>query len=116
VERSEAAHRLLRIVHPSPFKYPLIPHPLTLLASRLTILTSSPSHPGLPHDREATGHVSVAGTSLTPHVIEELRSRLDARHQQMIPRPRAGDVEQMTLGVVHFLQIGVVADRFDAFL
>ena len=40
----------------------------------------------------------------------------DARHQQMIPRAGAGDVEQVALGVVDFLQIGVVADRLDALL
>ena len=31
-------------------------------------------------------------------------------------RPRAGDVEQMALGVIDLLQIGVVADRLDALL
>ncbi len=32
----------------------------------------------------------------------------------MIPGAGAGDVEQVALGVVNFLQIGVVADRLDA--
>jgi len=34
----------------------------------------------------------------------------------MITRTFAGDVEQVALGVIDFLQIGVVTDRFDAFL
>ncbi len=34
----------------------------------------------------------------------------------MIPRPRACHVEQLALGVIHFLQVGVVADRFDSLL
>ena len=53
---------------------------------------------------------------ITSHVIKKLRSRLDTRHQQMISRPRAGNVEQMAFGVIHLLQVGVVANRFDAFL
>ena len=50
------------------------------------------------------------------HVIEKLRGGLDTRHQQMIPRPRAGNAKQGALGVLHFLQIGVVADRLDELL
>ena len=55
-------------------------------------------------------------TFFLAHIIQKLRGGLDTCHQQMIPRPRAGDVEKMALGVIHFLQIGVVADRFDALL
>src|SRR6266446_7331490 len=50
------------------------------------------------------------------HVIEKLGSGLDARHQKMISCPRAGDVEQMALGVIDFLQVCVVPDRLDALL
>jgi hypothetical protein len=45
------------------------------------------------------------------HVIEKLGGGLDTRYQQMIPRSRAGDIEQMPLPVIHLLQIGVLADR-----
>lgn len=34
----------------------------------------------------------------------------------MISCPRAGDVEEVALGVADFLQIGTIADGFDAFL
>jgi len=34
----------------------------------------------------------------------------------MIPRPGAGDVEQVAFGVVDLFQVGVVGDGFDAFL
>ena len=34
----------------------------------------------------------------------------------MIPRPRAGDVEKMTLGVIDFFQIGIITHRFDSLL
>ena len=53
---------------------------------------------------------------LSVEIIEKLRRRLDARDQQMIARAGAGDVEQVALGVVDLLQIGVVADRLDALL
>ena len=54
--------------------------------------------------------------SSRPKVIEELRCRGNARDEQMIPGPCTGNVEQMTLRVIHLLQIGVVAHRFDPFL
>ncbi len=47
----------------------------------------------------------------TTQVIEKLGCRGNARDKQMIPRSRARDVQQVTLGVVHLLQIGVVAHR-----
>ena len=34
----------------------------------------------------------------------------------MVSCARAGDVEQVAFSVINFLQIGVVADRFDALL
>ncbi len=49
-------------------------------------------------------------------VVQEFGYRVGAANQQMIPGAGAGDVEQVALGVVDFLQIGVVADRFDALL
>jgi hypothetical protein len=46
-----------------------------------------------------------------PQVIQEFRRRLDACDEEMIACSRAGDVEQVALGVIHFLQIG---DRLGA--
>jgi hypothetical protein len=40
-------------------------------------------------------------------VVQEFRRRVDAGHQQMIPRPRTGDVEKMALRVVDLLQVGI---------
>ena len=50
------------------------------------------------------------------HVIEKLRGRLDTRHQQIISCPSTGDVQQVALGIVDLLQIGVVADRLNPLL
>jgi hypothetical protein len=50
------------------------------------------------------------------HVIQKFRGRVDARYQQMIPRASAGDVKEVTLGVMNLLRIGVVADGLDACL
>ncbi len=68
-------------------------------------------------------HILAASTLFGQHangshlkVIQKLRRRLNARHQQMVSCPRAGDVEQVALGVINFLQIGVVANRLDAIL
>lgn len=49
-------------------------------------------------------------------IVQKFRRGLDAGHQQVIPRACAGHVEQVALGVVDFLQVRVVADRFDPFL
>ena len=49
-------------------------------------------------------------------IVKELRRGFHARHEQMISRTGAGDVEQMAFGVVDFLQVGVVADGLDALL
>jgi hypothetical protein len=34
----------------------------------------------------------------------------------MVPRTGAGDVKQVPLGIIDFLEIGVIAHGFDAFL
>ena len=49
-------------------------------------------------------------------VIKKLRCRCNARDKQTISRPCARDVQQVTLGVIDLLQIGVVAHSFDALL
>ncbi len=43
-------------------------------------------------------------------VVEELRSRLHARDQEVIPGASACDVEQVALGVVGLLKVRVVAN------
>jgi hypothetical protein len=45
-----------------------------------------------------------------------IRTRGDAGHEQMITGAGAGDIEQVTLGVIHLPQIGVVTDRLNALL
>ena len=47
---------------------------------------------------------SSAGRRRFPQVIKKLRCRLDTGDQQMISCPGAGDVEQVALGVIDFLQ------------
>ena len=42
-------------------------------------------------------------------VVQEFRCRIDPGNQQMIPGAGAGDIEQVALGVIDFLQIGVVS-------
>ena len=49
-------------------------------------------------------------------VVQKLRGRGDAGNQQVIPRPGAGHIQQVALGVVNLLKIGVVGDGFDALL
>jgi hypothetical protein len=51
-----------------------------------------------------------------PHVIKKLRPRLDSRDEQMVSGAGTGDVEQVALGVVDFLQVGVIAYGLDALL
>jgi hypothetical protein len=51
-----------------------------------------------------------------PKIIEELSCWLDACNKQMVTCARAGDVEEMTLGVIDFLQICIIAHRFDSLL
>jgi len=49
-------------------------------------------------------------------ITQKLRPRPDAANQQMFPRPRAGDIKEMPLGVVDLLQIRFILDALDAFL
>ena len=49
-------------------------------------------------------------------VLNKLRRRFDACHQQMVAGAGAGDVQQVPLGVVDIFQIGIVGDRLDALL
>ncbi|MBM2812573.1 MAG: hypothetical protein HW416_3332 [Chloroflexi bacterium] len=61
----------------------------------------------------------VAGYSKTltmTKVAQKLRSRLHARHEQMVARSCAGDVEQMALRVVDLLEVGFVGHGLDALL
>lgn len=51
-----------------------------------------------------------------PQILQEFRRRLDAAHEQIVPGARAGDVEQVPLGVVDLLQVGVVANGLDSLL
>ena len=46
-------------------------------------------------------------------VFKKFRSRVDAGHHQMVPSSRAGDVQQMPLGAVHLVKVGLVGDRLD---
>jgi hypothetical protein len=48
-----------------------------------------------------------------PQVTKECRWRVDARHQQMIPRTGAGDVKQVPFRVVDLFQVRVVGHRLD---
>jgi len=51
---------------------------------------------------------------IAPHeVVQKFGCRGDPGYQQMIPCARAGDVEKMALGVIDFLQIGIVVDRLN---
>lgn len=43
--------------------------------------------------------------TLLPQVVQKLGRRIDAGDQEVIPRARARHVQQVALGVVHFLQI-----------
>ena len=49
-------------------------------------------------------------------VVQKFGYWVDAGNQQMISGAGAGDVEQVALGVIDLLQIGIVADRLDALL
>jgi hypothetical protein len=49
-------------------------------------------------------------------IIQEFRYWFDTRNQKVITGASAGDVEQMALGVIDLLQVGIVANRFDPFL
>jgi hypothetical protein len=62
-----------------------------------------------------TGPLRYAGI-LAPHVVQELGRWLDARHQQVVSRTGAGNIEQLPFGLVHLAQISVVADHLDPLL
>jgi hypothetical protein len=49
-------------------------------------------------------------------VIQKFGYGLDARNEQMIAGASAGNVEQVSLGVIHLLEISVVTDSLDALL
>ena len=73
---------------------------------------ASPKMARAVHDRH--DDVSPYARSLPDaQIIEELRARVDAGHQQPVAGARAGDVEQVPLGAIDLLQIGVVSDAFD---
>src|ERR1700730_10043974 len=61
---------------------------------------------------------SMRGATLVAfhEVVQKFGYRVDTGNQEMIPSAGAGNVKQMPLGVVDLLQIGVIADRFDALL
>jgi hypothetical protein len=49
-------------------------------------------------------------------VVQKFGYRGDTTDQQMIPSAGTGHVEQVPLGVVDFLQVGVITDRLNALL
>ncbi len=52
----------------------------------------------------------------TSQIIQKLGCGLDGRYAQMVTGSCAGDVEQVAFGVMDFLQVRVVAYRFDSLL
>jgi hypothetical protein len=52
--------------------------------------------------------------TLKVQIIQKLGFRGDTRDKQMIPRTRAGDLQQMAFGVVNLFQISVVCHSLDA--
>ncbi len=55
-------------------------------------------------------------TSPLPQIIQKLRCWRDTRDQQVVTRPRACHVQQVPLGGVDLLQVGLVAHALDALL
>jgi hypothetical protein len=53
------------------------------------------------------------GDPLHPQIIQEFRWGVNARDEQMIPRPSAGDVQQVAFRVVGLFQVRVVGRRLD---
>ena len=45
-------------------------------------------------------------------VVQELRRRIDAGHEQMVAGTGAGHVEQMPLGLVDFFEVGIIGATF----
>ena len=52
---------------------------------------------------------------LSAQIGKKRRPRRRAADKQAIPRSRAGDVEELALGLVDIIQFYLVGDRFDAF-
>jgi len=50
------------------------------------------------------------------HVLEEFRWFVTACNQQVIPRPGASDVQQVSFGVIDLVEVRVVCDRLDPLL
>jgi len=53
---------------------------------------------------------------LSCHIFDEFRNGCRAAHPKKITRAGTGDVQQVPLGIVDFLEVGIVARGFDAFL
>jgi len=51
------------------------------------------------------------GDSRRTKVLDEFRRRAHPRDQQAVPRPRAGDVEQVALGLINVVQLRLVGNR-----
>ena len=49
-------------------------------------------------------------------VVQELRRRFDASHEEVVSGTGAGDVEEMPFSVVDILQVRVISDRLDPLL
>jgi hypothetical protein len=43
-----------------------------------------------------------------PQIIQEFGCRIHTRHEEMISRPRAGDIEEMAFRIVDLFQVRVV--------
>jgi CheY-like chemotaxis protein len=50
---------------------------------------------------------------LPGQIVQELRRRIDAGHEQMVSGTGAGDIKEMPLGLVDFFEVGVVGDILD---
>lgn len=74
----------------------------------MTYVTSTPGEDG----RVAL----VARMRLHYQVIQELRSGLRAGDEEVITRTRAGDVQEVALGVVNFLQVRIVGNSLNTLL
>ena len=53
---------------------------------------------------------------MVDQIIKKLRRWIDAGHKQMITSSGAGDIEQVTLGVVDLLKVRIIGYGFDTFL
>ena len=82
------------------------------LAQRSNVLESHHSHERVPIRFIHVGR----NLARPPEVIQEFGYRVDSGNQQMISGTGTGHVEQVPLGVVNLLQIGVVTDRLETLL